>query len=105
MPTKKPVSIGVLLRADTSPLARLSRQSAEREQLAAALRDALPRDVSPHLVSAEVRNDRLVLVADNAVWAARIRFYASEVLEVMAAIHTSTPEGVDVRVRPPQPAV
>jgi hypothetical protein len=104
MPTKKPVSIGALLRAGTSPLARISRQSAEREQLADALRVAFPGEIKPHLVSAEVRNDRLVLVADNAVWAARMRFYASDVLKVMATIHTSVLERVEVRVRPPQPA-
>ena len=104
MPTKQPVSIGDLLRAGTSPLARLTRQSARREQLADTLRVAFPGEIKPHLVGAEVREDRLVLVADNAVWAARMRFYASDVLKVMAAIHTSAPQRVEVRVRPGESA-
>jgi len=102
MPTKKPVALGALLSQGTSKIANISRLCAEREQLAQTLRSAFPNEIKPHLVSAEVKNDRLVLVADNAVWAARMRFYTRDALKVMAAIHSSVLEHVDIRVRPPQ---
>ncbi len=102
MPTKKPVALGALLSRSTTKLAEFSRRIDEREQLALTLRSAFPKDIEAHLVSAEVKNDRLVLVADNAVWAARMRFYTGDALKVMAAIHSSVLEQVDFRVRPPQ---
>jgi len=81
-------------------LADLTRLSQAREALADTLRDAFPGDIKPHLVSAEVRDDRLILVADHAVWAARMRFYTRDALKVMAAIHNFSLKQAEVRVRP-----
>ncbi|MFK7885622.1 MAG: DciA family protein [Gammaproteobacteria bacterium] len=100
MATRKPVALGDLFNRSSSKLADLTRLGQEREALADSLRGAFPNDIKPHLVSAEIKNDRLILVADHAVWAARMRFYTSDALKVMAAIHNSSLKRVEVRVRP-----
>lgn len=99
-PTPKPVALGALTADETSLAGRLKRAACDREHLARSLRSALPNLIKPHLVGAELKNDRLVLVADSAVWAARMRFYASDVLKYMAALHSSAITRVDVRIRP-----
>lgn len=100
MTTNKPVALGALGADDSSLLARLKRTAREREHLTDSLRCALPNLIKPHLVGAEVKNDRLVLVADSAVWAARMRFYATDVLKYMAVIHSSAITAVDFKIRP-----
>ena len=103
MPTNKPIALGDLLSDPASPLSRVSGAVERMNDLARSIRDALPDDLKPHLVSANVRDDRLILVADSAVWAARLRFYATDALQYSASIHTSPLAGVDVRVRPDWP--
>jgi hypothetical protein len=98
--TRKPVALGDLIQRKRTKLADLTRLGREREALADTLRGAFPNDIKPHLVSAEVEDDRLILVADHAVWAARMRFYTSDALKVMAAIHNSSLNRAEVRVRP-----
>jgi len=104
MPTDKPVALRDLLSNPASPLARVSGAVEQMAEMANSIRAALPNNLKPHLVSANVRDDRLILVADSAVWAARIRFYASDALNCMASIHTSPIQGVDIRVCPNWPA-
>lgn len=99
MSTDKPVALRHLIRTDA--VAGISEKIERSQKLAVSLRDAFPNDVKPHLVSADVRDDRLVLVADHAVWAARMRYYTSDVLQIMVASHNLALNDVTIRVRPP----
>ncbi len=98
MPTDKPVVLRDLIRTDA--VAGISEKIERSQKLASLLRDAFPNDVKPHLLSADVHDDRLVLVADHAVWAARMRYYTSDVLQIMVASHNLALSDVTVRVRP-----
>jgi hypothetical protein len=49
------------------------------DALTAQVRSALPRDLSPHVITAVVRETTLVIVADSSAWCAQIR-YAEEQL-------------------------
>lgn len=64
------------------------------------LRPALPASVRPHLTGAGLRGNVLVLISDSAAWAARLRFYATDVVKCIALIHNSSIERVDIKVRP-----
>lgn len=101
MPTDKPVALRHLIRVDA--VASISDKIERSQKLAVSLRDAFPNDVKPHLLSADVHDDRLVLVADHAVWAARMRYYTRDVLQIMAASHNLALSDVSIRVRPPLP--
>ena len=101
MPTEKPVALRDLLRAGTGGLAGVAEKIERSQKLASVVRDAFPNDVKPHLVSADVHDDRLVIVADHAVWAARMRYYTSDALQIIATSHNLRLDGAVVRVRPP----
>ena len=101
MPTRKPIVLGELISGTGSALDRLSQRAACMDELTGSIRGALPDPIRPHLIGANLRDDRLVLIADSAVWAARLRFYAPEVLKYMATRHSSSIEKLQVKVRPP----
>ena len=101
MPTDKPVALRDLLRAGTGGLAGVAEKIERSQKLASIVRDAFPTDVKPHLVSADVHDDRLVIVADHAVWAARMRYYTSDALQIIATSHNLRLGEAVVRVRPP----
>ena len=100
MSTDKPVALKDLLAHPGSALAGFRQRAKHTEDLTHALSAVFPEPVRPHLISAGVHGDRLILTADAAVWAARMRFYVSDAIEYMASNHNSPINRVDVRVRP-----
>ena len=104
MPTDKPVSLRDLLSRPDSVLSTVSGAVRHMDDLAVAVRSSLPEALRPHLMSASIRDERLILVADSAVWAARLRYYVSDAMQGIASIHTSPLAGADIRVRPDWPS-
>ena len=74
-----PTSIADLLR--TGPLARLAAKVEAREILAESLRARLPDDVAAHLVASSLDDGVLTVVMDAPVWAARIRYMGSRLVD------------------------
>jgi hypothetical protein len=59
---------------------RLRAEAGRRRTLTAEIRARLPEHVASHLTGAHRDGDgRLVLAADSAAWAARIRFIADDI--------------------------
>src|SRR5690606_6348775 len=64
------------------PLKKLVQRSRNMSDLAQILRAALPSDVAPHLLAANLRDDgELVLICSSSSWAARLRFESESLLK------------------------
>jgi len=64
------------------PLFRnLERRVQATVDLAARVRDALDSPEKDHVISASCRETTLVVIADSAAWASRIRYLQEQVLE------------------------
>ena len=72
-----PRSLGDLLLA--GDLGRLRAEAERRRTLTREIRNLLPRTVARHVVGAHRdAQGRLVIAADSAAWAARLRFVADD---------------------------
>ena len=101
MPTHKPVHLSSLLDGSDSALARIIGKASEFHELTNRVREFLPTDVAPHLVATALNDDQLVLIADSAAWAARLRFLASDVLTQLERKEGLGAHSVKVRVGAP----
>jgi hypothetical protein len=89
---KGPRAVGDLLQS--GDMARLTREAAERRQLAAELRSRLPADEAAHLVSAHIDADGAVVIGmDSAAWAARLRYAAPELIGQPFRVRVTAPGG------------
>ena len=80
MSASKLVSVKNLLEKSGSPLAKISGKAALLEELTIFIRKALPDPLKNHLIAASEHDSTLVLTADSAAWAARMRFHETEIL-------------------------
>ena len=80
MTASKLTSVKDLLEKSGSPLATVSGKAARLEELTNVVRQVLPEPLKWHLVAVSEREDTLVLTADSAAWAARLRFHERDVL-------------------------
>ena len=99
MTASKLTSVKDLLEKSGSPLAKVSGKAARLEALTNAIRQVLPEPLKWHLVAASEREDTLVLTADSAAWAARMRFHEREVLTHHNRKQGRASQKVIVRVR------
>lgn len=83
----------------SEPLCGLLREIARGEALLRAVRGALPPPVDAHCLNAALHQGSLTLVTDSPLWASRIRFFAPDLLRVLAAGGERAQE-VRVRVQP-----
>jgi hypothetical protein len=87
-----PRSIGELLQ--TGDISRLKREAAERRELAARVRAALPEAEAGHVVSAHIDDQgRLVVGMDSPAWAARLRCSVAELCGRPVRVRVSVPGG------------
>ena len=91
-----PRSLADLLQS--GDISRLRREAETRRTLTDEVRGRLPAGVADHLTGAHRDGDgRLVLTADSAAWAARIRYIADDAglggTVVRVAPRDSAPEG------------
>lgn len=86
-----------LERSQAKRLASLARQ---QQGLLAAVRQALPQPLAAHCIGAARGGKRLILFADSAVWATRLRFSAGELTRDLGSAGKGIEE-VGVRVSQP----
>jgi len=100
MPPGKPELLKDLL-AGRGGLSGIVERAAATDRLARCVQSALPPEVSGHVVGANLRDDRLVVIVDGAAWAAGVRFEARAIKEVLYQAQEIEVSRVSVRVRPP----
>ena len=100
MPPGKPELLKDLL-AGRGGLAGIVERAAATDQLARCVQSALPAEVASHVVGANLRQDRVVVMVDGAAWAARVRFEAAAIRQVLWSAREIEVGRVTVRVSPP----
>jgi hypothetical protein len=86
---------------ETNPaLRQLGAALAHRDELLRRVRRALPRDIAPHCVAAELDGAALRLLADSGGWATRLRYLTRDLREALRA-ESLVVSAVEVRVLPP----
>lgn len=80
MSTSRPLPLKDLLGGSDTAVGRLIKRSAEIDALTAEVRNLLPDTLKPHLLAASQNDITLCLVADTAVWAARMRYHCADIL-------------------------
>jgi hypothetical protein len=73
------------------------------QQLDARLRAALPDSLSQHVRVANLQDDRLVMLADSAAWATRLRYQRQRVLQTLWQAYSIRCQSFEVKVSPPSP--
>ena len=91
-----------LLNSGAGTLGRLGRQAAQLAEATRALRGHLASPLAEHAAVAAIRGATLVVVVDSPVWAARLRYQSTEILDHLAAALGNLPVSrLRVLVRPP----
>lgn len=80
------------LLKDKPTLKVLELEISAQKALLAEIRRLLPGDLADHCVAARLRGPQLVLHADAAVWATRLRFLAAQLLDLLRPEHPSLNE-------------
>ncbi len=95
----KPEKLEHLLASAGQQLGRVLERARGLEALTDRVRAALPEPDSEHVVAVSLGEEALVVTADSAAWAARLRF-AGEAIRAAAGAG-ATGKKLLVRVRPP----
>lgn len=98
MSTNKPTLLKDIIGGG-STLADIIQRANELNDLTRLVSELLPDPTRTHVVSVNQRDDALVVIADSAVWAARIRYGAHELVEQLATQHVHVKK-ITVKVRP-----
>jgi hypothetical protein len=73
----------LLKQGAASGLQKIIQTAQKMDTLTGALRAAEPREVTEHIVAANVRDDgELVIICTSSAWASRVRFEGESLLEV-----------------------
>lgn len=104
MSTGRPVPLRELIGGPDTPLGRLIQRGIETEALTDKVRDALPEPLRTHILTASLHGHTLHIVADAAVWAARLRFHEGEIRTSLGPKQGTSLQNIRVRVRGASPA-
>lgn len=85
---------------DGTALADVLRRAGKLRRLDQALRSRLPADLAGHVHVANVRAARLVVIADSAAWATRLRFHGGNILQDLRSPDGGELRRLDIQVRP-----
>ena len=80
------------LLKDKPTLKFLELEISAQKALLAEIRRLLPGELADHCVAARLRGNALVLHADSAVWATRLRFLAAQLLKLLRTEHPTLQE-------------
>ena len=97
MRSNKPFQIGNLLQR--SEASRLIFRARALGELDALVRELIPRPLNEHCRVLSLRDDTLVVAADSAVWATRLRYQSSVLIKQLAGVSSVKLRTVQVRVR------
>jgi hypothetical protein len=97
MRSNKPFQIGNLL--ERSAASRLLSHARALGELDALVHELIPSPLNVHCHVLSVRDGTLVVAADSAVWAARLRYQSSQLVKQLSEASSVTMRTVQVRVR------
>ena len=81
-------------------LSQLVLRAREAGELDARVRSLLPEALAAHVTGAVLHEHTVVVLADSAAWATRIRFHAPELVARLAPRYDGAVTRVQVKVRP-----
>lgn len=96
----KPRKLSNILAGKGGDLAKLLHRAEEIAGLTDAVRGLLPANLAAHVVAASVHEERLVILADSSVWAARLRYLDPGIDKQLEALGINA-ERIEIRVRAP----
>jgi hypothetical protein len=96
----KPVRIGKYTGGGL--YAQLLSRARELMALDARLHALIPAPLNEHCSVLSIRDGTLVLAADSPVWAARLRYYTSQLVNQLSGRQTVTVRTIRIRVHPPE---
>jgi hypothetical protein len=97
-PRSHPVSVTLAL---SSPgLSDLVERARFLKQLDSQLRAELPASLSAHVRVANLHEDRLVMVADSATWATRLRYERQKILLALRRHYSIRCPALEVKISP-----
>jgi hypothetical protein len=99
MRSKKPFQIGTLL--EKSSASRLLTRARALGELDALVHELIPSPLNVHCRVLSVRDGVLVVAADSAVWAARLRYQSTQLVKQLTEATSVTMRTVQVCVRAP----
>jgi hypothetical protein len=97
MRSNKPFQIGDLL--EKGPASRLLSRARALGELDALVHELIPSPLNVHCRVLSVRDGILVVAADSAVWATRLRYQSSRLVKQLSKTSSVTMHTVQVRVR------
>lgn len=97
MRSNKPFQIGNLL--DRSEASRLLSRARVLGELDALVHELIPSPLNGHCRVLSVRDDTLIVAADSAAWAARLRYQSSQLVKQLAGLSSVKLRTVQVRIR------
>ena len=106
---RRPQSVRRLLK-DKPTLRFLELEISAQKVLLDQVRQLLPDDVASHCIAAQQHDQQLVLHTDSPVWATRLRYASSGLLNLLKPAYPSLsaikvrllPPRIDARRRPPE---
>jgi hypothetical protein len=101
MRSSKPSRIRSLL--ENSEASRLISRARALGQLDALVHELIPPPLNQHCRVLALRDDTLIIAADSAVWAARLRYQSPQLTRQLASVSTLNLRTVQVRVRGADP--
>lgn len=90
------------LLQSAGPLQPLMQKAFRLTQLDKRVRGLLPASLKNHCRVANVRDTALVLLADGAAWATRLRYLAPELCRRLQASELPRLTRIEVRIAPPE---
>lgn len=99
MSTGRLLPLKELIGETDSPLGRLLARGAETQALTEAVRRVLPAELRTHVVTAGLHGHTLHVVADAAVWAARLRYHEGDIRTSLESRQGTSLQNIRIRVR------
>ncbi len=96
----KPRKLSNILAGQGGDLSRLLQRAERIAGLTGSVRGVLPANIAAHVVSASMHDDRMIVIADSAVWAARIRYLDPALGERLEGLGISA-DRIQIKVRAP----
>ena len=97
MRSSKPFQVGKLL--DGSEASRLLSRARALGELDALVRELIPAPLNAHCRVMSMRDDTLIVSADSAAWAARLRYQSPYLVKQLTGLSSVKLRTVQVRVR------
>lgn len=97
MRSSKPSPIRSLL--ENSEAARLISRARALGQLDALVHELIPPPLNQHCRVLALRDDTLIIAADSAAWAARLRYQSPQLARLLNVVSSLNLRNVQVRVR------